>query len=407
MPLYFRHLRGSKHGEVETLDLDDLRIGRAEENDLKFDPYKDGEVSSRHARIYRDGTAFVIDDLHSTNGTFVNARRITQPTPLADGDVIEFSTRGPKVIFSTTPPSSGTIVVPAEPQAAQGPGSRTVALMISEALREAKGSGRGRFGSTTVFMRQLLHQAATQSSRRLRVALICLALIFVQVVGGLIYVNYRRGQQVRQMATAQAEQRNVLERQGRTQQTQQGQLSETQRIIEEQKQLLESYKNQLAQQGEQLARQQAELDRINNLVAALKQGGLDARVSERGGVTVNLPNVLFGFNSAALTEDGQQKVTRIATVVTQNAQGKRLLIEGHASRESDRSEERNQQLSEERAEAVAAALSSAGITRERITTRGFGSTRPVADNASEEGRRQNRRVEVVITAEDATTGGGS
>jgi len=56
----------------------------------------------------------------------------------------------------------------------------------------------------------------------------------------------------------------------------------------------------------------------------------------------------------------------------------------------------NQALSQARAAAVVAALQGAGVAPDRLQPTGVGETQPVADNASEEGRRQNRRVELAI-----------
>ena len=62
-------------------------IGRAEGNTIVL---TDGSVSSSHARILRTESGFVLEDLQSRNGTFVNGDRVTEPRPLADGDLIRF-----------------------------------------------------------------------------------------------------------------------------------------------------------------------------------------------------------------------------------------------------------------------------------------------------------------------------
>jgi DNA-binding response OmpR family regulator len=70
-----------------------------------------------------------------------------------------------------------------------------------------------------------------------------------------------------------------------------------------------------------------------------------------------------------------------------------LTIEGHTSSEGKR--EKNMELSKARAESVKAYFVSKGIEASRITAVGYGPDKPVADNATEEGRAKNRRVEVV------------
>lgn len=68
------------------LDKPSTTIGRWEDNDLVVD---DRWVSRHHARIRREGDQYVVEDLGSKNGTFVNGRRITEPTVLSDGDQVQ------------------------------------------------------------------------------------------------------------------------------------------------------------------------------------------------------------------------------------------------------------------------------------------------------------------------------
>src|SRR5512144_1039407 len=69
----------------ETFDRTEINVGRVQGNDLMLPK---GNVSKRHARLlYRDGR-FIVTDLNSTNGTYVNRRRITQATIVREGDRI-------------------------------------------------------------------------------------------------------------------------------------------------------------------------------------------------------------------------------------------------------------------------------------------------------------------------------
>jgi|TARA_B100002003_G_C14032543_1_gene497691 pSer/pThr/pTyr-binding forkhead associated (FHA) protein len=64
---------------------DQIKIGRDEDNDIVID---NAAVSRHHAKIKRAGDGYVVEDLGSTNGTFVNENRITQQEKLQDGDIV-------------------------------------------------------------------------------------------------------------------------------------------------------------------------------------------------------------------------------------------------------------------------------------------------------------------------------
>src|SRR5208283_2533829 len=72
----------------------------------------------------------------------------------------------------------------------------------------------------------------------------------------------------------------------------------------------------------------------------------------------------------------------------------RVQVEGHAS--SEGGDEHNQTLSEKRAEAVLDYLVAHGIEKERLVSKGFGSSVPADTNTTEAGREKNRRVEFVV-----------
>ncbi len=96
-----RILSGSRAGEIETFDQPRIAVGRHPSNDLRFDPFKDLDVSTRHGDIrwLEDDGAYVLRDNNSTNGTFVNGARLEAGDEhvLVDGDTISFGANGPKV----------------------------------------------------------------------------------------------------------------------------------------------------------------------------------------------------------------------------------------------------------------------------------------------------------------------
>jgi outer membrane protein OmpA-like peptidoglycan-associated protein len=150
-----------------------------------------------------------------------------------------------------------------------------------------------------------------------------------------------------------------------------------------------------AEQQKAIDQQRAEIAKNQALIDELKRRNIDARETSRG-VAVNLPSVNFQFDRADLTPEGRERVYQIASIVKRDAPARRLVVEGHASRESAAQEAYNQQLSERRAMAVADALERDGLSSNRIAARGLGTRSPIASNETEDGRRQNRRVEVII-----------
>jgi len=158
---------------------------------------------------------------------------------------------------------------------------------------------------------------------------------------------------------------------------------------------LQGQENKQKEQQKAIDQQRAEIANNQALIEELKKRNIEARETSRG-VMVNLPSVNFQFDSAELTPDGRDRVNQIATIVKRDAPGRRITVEGHASRESAANEAYNQQLSERRANNVANSLERNGVDGRQISSRGLGTRSPVATNDTEDGRRQNRRVEVII-----------
>lgn len=126
---------------------------------------------------------------------------------------------------------------------------------------------------------------------------------------------------------------------------------------------------------------------------------LAAKKTERG-MVITLRGVLFGTDQSHLTPMGMKTAQKLADVLKQNPERK-VLIEGYA--DSSGSDEHNQVLSENRANAVATALQGMGISAERISTKGYGEAYPVTSNATAQNRQMNRRVEIVLSDENGKT----
>jgi pSer/pThr/pTyr-binding forkhead associated (FHA) protein len=78
---------GPTPGAAFTLEGDQLTIGRDSANEIVIN---DAEVSRRHARLTFQGGKYVLEDLGSTNGTFVNGQRLAGPRVLKSGEVVSF-----------------------------------------------------------------------------------------------------------------------------------------------------------------------------------------------------------------------------------------------------------------------------------------------------------------------------
>jgi outer membrane protein OmpA-like peptidoglycan-associated protein len=119
------------------------------------------------------------------------------------------------------------------------------------------------------------------------------------------------------------------------------------------------------------------------------------------GVVVTSRNVLFAFDSDALTPQARREIERMALVLNlPRAAARRITLEGHT--DAIGTEAYNLDLSRRRAEGVAQELVARGVQRDRLTAEGFGKQRPVAPNTLPDGkdnpagRALNRRVEAVL-----------
>lgn len=105
--------------------------------------------------------------------------------------------------------------------------------------------------------------------------------------------------------------------------------------------------------------------------------------------------ILFATNSSQLSNASRDALTKFANSL-KNSPDTDVTIYGHTDNTGTR--EVNERVSKQRADAVANFLVGNGIARARITTEGLAFDQPVADNSTAEGRAQNRRVEIYITA---------
>jgi serine protease Do len=164
-----RPSNGAQVEEYPLQSLKELTIGRDASCDIKYDPDQEDLVSRRHAKIVVEDSekcSFLISDLGSRNGTFVNKQRIFGPVHLAPGDVVQLGAGGPEFQFDLDPrpqemarptrlaANAGLVtapgptreapsVVPAVLEPQKGPaavGRATVERMIADTKKETRRS---------------------------------------------------------------------------------------------------------------------------------------------------------------------------------------------------------------------------------------------------------------------------
>ncbi len=140
------------------------------------------------------------------------------------------------------------------------------------------------------------------------------------------------------------------------------------------------------QATENAARLQAEVD------------ALKAKPTDRG-LVLTLGDVLFETGSSTLSSGAGRNMDRLIQFLTEHPE-RMVQIDGFT--DSVGTDSYNQDLSQHRADAVRYQLVSRGISSTRIGTQGYGKAYPVASNSESSGRQLNRRVEVVIGADNGS-----
>jgi outer membrane protein OmpA-like peptidoglycan-associated protein len=126
-----------------------------------------------------------------------------------------------------------------------------------------------------------------------------------------------------------------------------------------------------------------------------RMAGTGVTVTRMGdNITLNMPsNITFALNSADLNQQFFNALDGVSMVLKEYD---KTVIEVAGHTDSSGSDQYNQALSERRAQAVAGYLGSHGVKTQRLITIGAGEAHPVASNDTEQGRSQNRRVELTI-----------
>ena len=191
-----KHLSGSKQGTENLFELEidqPISFGRKSGNKVQFDPVKDDVVSGNHAQIKMSGSEVVIEDLGSTNGTFINGRRISGSQVLLGGEQIQFGTDGPVIQIQFETGSDSTRISPVK----SGIGKETAVRMIDEALLQRESDIKsGVQHSIEQSVSQKLSSERTWATRRIQVMGSILVVLIIVVAAIAWFFNYHQGKKM-------------------------------------------------------------------------------------------------------------------------------------------------------------------------------------------------------------------
>ncbi len=171
-------------------------------------------------------------------------------------------------------------------------------------------------------------------------------------------------------------------------------LTELSRIHQEINQIERGYSSSLKRDLDEerrkaLQRQDDARKRFDDLQSDMIQVRKDAR-----GIILSMSDILFDVGKASLTPTLKTNLAKIAGILTVYKEAE-VIVEGHTDNQG--SEDLNQKLSEKRAANVLDFMVTLGIGPQRLKAMGYGFTKPVAENSTAEGRKKNRRVDLIIS----------
>jgi S1-C subfamily serine protease len=210
--MLIKHLSGSKANQVEEFAIkhhNELIFGRDTSATVKYDPDRDDLVGRQHAKISRDPSdpnSFLVTDLNSTNGTFLNKQRLNGTMKLQPGDLVQFGPGGPEFQFDVEPRpnnvAKATRVMDASAAGHTAPATRMVNANSGAANYNMPaapaGKAPGTVGKATV--ERMISQTVTETKKSQGrkfgliggVAALAVLILFGVVIGGAYWYSSSR-----------------------------------------------------------------------------------------------------------------------------------------------------------------------------------------------------------------------
>lgn len=211
------------------------------------------------------------------------------------------------------------------------------------------------------------------------------------------YIALRKAQLATVLARTEVQRERAAQAKDSVREAQAEKAAQTQEELARTKAALAAEQTESAAAQQQLAAERARRDeaerRAAQATAALAKVA-SVKQETRGTVVTLSGSVLFASGKSKLLPAASSRLRQVADALVAGDPDSTFVVEGHT--DSTGNTDRNQRLSEDRARAVRDFLVSRGVPADRIEAQGMGSTQPVADNSTPEGRANNRRVEIVI-----------
>jgi serine protease Do len=245
----FVHLSGSKRGRREAFGRPLIRIGTAPDCALRFSAREDRAVSSHHAQVRFEDCAFLLTDLGSAAGTFVNGLQVTEVI-LQNGDVIELGQDGPRLRFRV---QSGELAK-----------CTPFRVILSDSQALARADPAGRLAGATTFLKSLAWGVLREASWRVKGLALAAALLLLAALVGVpvvLYTGQRSTERVVTELAARLQGERVLR-------------VELERRVSESRQLIGGARGELTDLAATLrverARHKAQLERIEGKLRAVE-----------------------------------------------------------------------------------------------------------------------------------------